>query len=95
MSDKIYLAEYSEGAYDDYHIIIVFASENKEHIEKWVDKFNSKIEYWQNYYATKYGGREGFPKIIKEEYQYNEILWEKFNKIMYIGKAYIEEVNKR
>lgn len=91
--EKIYLARYSRGSYDDYYTINVFASTDKELVEKWVEKFNNKLKCWKDYYR-KFENKncKGF---LKEEYYSNEIISDRFDNIMECNEAFLEEVEFR
>ena len=47
MKNKIYIAKYSKGRYEDETEYIVFASTNKSKVTKWCTKFNKMIKKWK------------------------------------------------
>lgn len=84
----IYIAKY---AVDDY-TVEVFASKDKETVEKWVDKFNIKLAYWKEYYSQFSCAR--FKNIMNEKY-YNKESLRGFYDVMEVHKAFIQEIELR
>lgn len=92
MKDKIYLCCYSTGAYDDYRVVIVFATTNKSNAKRWVSKFNKILKKWSCYYSQFEGDLGGF-KWIKDEYV--EKYYDRWNSIRKINNAFVEEIELR
>ncbi len=91
--NKLYVAKYSTGSYDDHYFVFVFVSEDKEFVEKWVEKFNTKLAYWKEYF--KQFGNEVFDyKTIKEKF-YNDINDDRFYQIMECNRAFVDEIEYR
>ena len=91
--NKLYVAKYSTGSYDDHYFVSVFVSEDKEFVEKWVEKFNTKLAYWKEYF--KQFGNEVFDyKTIKEKF-YNDINNDRFYQIMECNSAFVDEIEYR
>jgi hypothetical protein len=86
---KIYLAKYSMGHYDDYREINVFASHDKDLVEKWIEKFNSKLEVWKNYFSQF---SNQYSIYCLDEKYYNKINGERFDAIVECNRAFIEEL---
>ncbi len=84
----IYLAKY---LVDDY-TVEVFASKDKETVEKWVDKFNTKLAYWKEYFSQF--SHERFKQIMDERY-YNKESLRGFDVVMETNKAFIQEIEIR
>lgn len=89
MKNKIYLCKYSSGSYDDYGEWDVFATFDKDKAQKWVDKFNTKLEKWKEYMISQrdpddFGG--DWPKFP---------LRRKYWKIIETNEAFIEEIEIR
>ena len=89
MKNKIYIAKYSTGKYEDFTEHIVFASTNKSKVTKWCTKFNKMIKKWSDYYK-KYEDSFGW---IKGEYVTKH--FERWNKLRRINRAYYEEIEIR
>ena len=89
MKNKIYIAKYSTGRYEDYTEHIVFASTNKSKVTKWCTKFNKMIKKWSDYYK-KYEGDFGG---IKDEYITKH--FGRWNWLRNINEAYFEETEIR
>lgn len=90
--EKIYLAKYSVGHHDDYHVMDVFASHDKELVEKWVEKFNSKLSTWKEYFAQF---SSNYSIYILDEKYYNKINSERFDMIVECNCAFMEELEIR
>jgi hypothetical protein len=90
MENKLYVAKYSTGSYDDHYFVSVFVSEDKEFVEKWIEKFNTKLEYWKEYFKQFTGEYT----MLKEEF-YDKINYDRFYQIMECNKAFIDEIEYR
>lgn len=90
--NKIYVATYSNGSWDDYHTIEVFASHDKELVLKWVDKFNNKLKHWQEYFGQF--SNEWNKSSIKDEY-FMKINYDTFCSVMDCNGASIMEIELR
>lgn len=91
MKEVIYLANYSKGTCDDWYQVTVFASKDKETVEKWVNKFNTKLAHWKEYF--KQFSDDWCEQCLAEKYWTIENL--KFYDIMEINEAYIDEIEIR
>lgn len=92
MKDKIYLCCYSTGEYDDYGVVIVFATTNKSKAKRWVSKFNKILKKWRGYYSQFEEDKTIF-NWIKDEYV--EKYFDRWNRIRKINNAFVEEVELR
>ena len=88
----IYIAKYSMGSYDDYRQREVFASKDKETVEKWVDKFNTKLTVWKEYFSQF--SDENCKLCMSKRWYYKESL-RAFDIIMETNKAFIQEIELR
>lgn len=93
-NDKIYLACYSTGQYEDFEIHIVFASNVKSRVTKWVSKFNKMHKRWEAHYGQYCDSRYGdiLSRWITEEH------YDKFNRwdmLRNINRAYCNEIGLR
>ena len=84
----IYIAKY---LVDDY-TVEVFASRDKETVEKWVNKFNTKLAYWKEYFSKFSCSR--FKNIMDEKY-YNKESLRGFYSVMEVHRAFIQEIEMR
>ena len=89
---KIYIASYSSGECDDHHYIEVFASHDRDFVLKWVDKFNTKLKYWQEYFSQF--SNEWSKTSIKDEYLM-KINCDTFWSIMECNGAFYQEIELR
>ena len=89
MKNKIYIAKYSKGRYEDETEYIVFASTNKSKVTKWCRKFNEMIKKWSDYYE-KYEDELGWIK-----YEYVNQYFKTWKKLRDFNKAYYEETEIR
>lgn len=91
MKSKIYLCCYTTGDYDDYRVIIVFATTNESKAKKWVSKFNKILKKWSYYYSQFEDDRFGF-RWIKDEYV--EKYYDRWYSLYKTNKAFIQEIEK-
>ena len=93
-NDKIYLACYSTGEYDDLGIHVVFASNVKSRVTKWVSKFNKMHKRWKAHYDQycddRYEGALG--RWIAEEHYDKSNRW---HMLRNINRAYYAEIELR
>lgn len=87
MKNKIYLCKYSSGSYDDYGEWDVFATFDKDKAQKWVDKFNTKLEKWKEYMHSHR------PDYL-EEWDYFPVC-DRYWQIVEMNEAFIEEIEIR
>lgn len=92
MKNKIYLCCYSTGCYDDYRVIIVFATTNKSKASRWVSKFNKILKKW-SYYYSQFEDDKSIINWIKDEYV--DKYFDRWNRIRGINNAYMEAVELR
>ena len=86
----MYIVKYSSGSWDDYFVNDVFITENLELAEKWVNKFNTKVEYWKEV-IKQYDDEDGY---LDEKYYslpFSKYYW----KIRGINNAFFEEIELR
>ena len=93
-NDKIYLACYSTGEYEDFVIHIVFASNVRNRVTKWVTKFNKMHEKWKAHYDQycddRYEGALG--RWIMEVHPDKSNRW---HRLRNINRAYCDEIELR
>jgi len=90
MIDKMYLVKYSTGSYEDYHQIEIFVTKSRETADKYVLRFNKKLDYWKNYmknFQDKYGYRDETKCTTSISYRYYDIIE--------VGYSFVEEVEIR
>ena len=92
--DRIYLACYSTGEYDDIGIHVVFASNVKSRVTKWVSKFNKMHKRWKAHYDQYCDDRYGdvLGRWIAEEHYDKSERW---NMLRNINRAYYAEIELR
>lgn len=93
MKNKLYVAKYSTGSYDEHYVVSVFVSEDKELVEKWVEKFNTKLTYWKEYFKQFGNPVFGYHTLLADFY--GKINVDKFDYIMECNNAFIDEVEYR
>ena len=89
MKNKIYIAKYSKGRYEDKTEYIVFASTNKSKVTKWCTKFNKMLKKWSDYYE-KYEDELGWIEKEHIEKHYKRWSW-----LRELNNAYYEETEIR
>ena len=90
MNEKMYLVKYSTGSYDDYCQIEVFVTKSRETADKYVERFNKKLDYWNEYmksFKDEYGFRDEKKCTTAISYRYYDITE--------VGYSFIEEVEVR
>ena len=92
MKNKIYIAKYSTGSYENHKEYIVFASTNKSKVTKWCTKFNKMLKKWIIHYDKYCHDYLGI-RWIKEEYV--EKHYERWSLLQNINNAYYEEIEIR
>lgn len=92
MKNKIYIAKYSTGSYENYKEYTVFASTNKSKVTKWCTKFNKMLKKWIIYYdkycCDYFGGRWIKEENIEKHYK-------RWSWLRNINNAYYEETEIR
>lgn len=85
----IYLVRYYGGSYDDYFNSIVFATEDEKTATEYVEKFNTILKKWQDYYSQfEEEQSQGFI-WIKQEYAKYSRRWHQLNQIT---ECYYEKI---
>ena len=93
MKNKLYITKYSSGSYSELKLISVFVSEDKEFVEKWVKKFNTKLEYWKEYFKQFIDKNYSWVKL-DDKYLY-KINSDRFYQVMECNNAFIDEIEYR
>jgi len=88
--EKIYILKYSSGSYDDFYEQNIFATKSLEKACDYIQKFNSKLEYWKDV-MKQYSDEGGY---LKEEH-YNLAITAHFWTIKDMNRCYMEEVEIR
>ena len=87
MKNKIYIAKYSTGCYEDYTEHIVFATFDESKIIKWCNKFNNIHQkcrdFYGKYYASEFNLKK-FKTFVNRNHRCNNI-----------GEAFYEETEIR
>lgn len=93
-NDRIYLACYSTGEYEDFEIHVVFASNVKSRVTKWVSKFNKMHKRWKAHYDQYCDDRYGdiIGRWIKDEHFDKSHRW---HMLRNINRAYCTEIELR
>lgn len=88
---KIYTARYSSADHDgiDYDI---FVTENKALAEAYVEKFNSILKKWKDYYSQFEEDIDGWV-WIKEEH--NELYFHRWHTLKGVNGCYVGEIEIR
>ena len=91
MNEKMYLVKYSTGSTGyDYCQIEVFVTNSRETADKYVERFNKKLDYWIEYmksFKDEYGFRDEKKCTTAISYRYYDIIE--------MGHSFIEEVEVR
>ena len=90
LKDKFYLVQYSNGSYDDYYKVNIFVTFSKESADKYVEKFNRRLDHWKEYmksFEDKYGYRDDKKCVTKISYRYYDV--------MDMNYAFIDEIELR
>ena len=90
MSEKIYIVKYSSGSYDDYHEQNIFATKSLEVASNYIQKFNTKLDYWKGVMMT-YANESGY---LKDE-NWNIPVTNHFWTIKDMNRCFIEEIEIR
>lgn len=51
---EMFIVSYSTGKDDDYYKVDVFVTDKESIAEKWVEKFNKKLNIWKPFYEKRY-----------------------------------------
>ena len=89
----LYIARYSTGSHNDYTKIDVFVTEDKELVEKWVEKFDAKLAHWKEYF--KQFGDELYAYSILDSAFYDKINDDTFYRVMECNGAFYSEIECR
>lgn len=84
----MYIVKYSAGEWDDYYQVNIFVTADKELAEKYVEKFNSILKKWKDYFSQfvdEYG-------LFKEEY---EEMYDRYYVITKVDICYYNEIEFR
>ena len=92
MKNKIYIAKYSTGSCDDYYVVNVFVSPDKELVEKWVEKFNTKLAAWKEYFSQF--SHPHYKTILAED-AWNKVSTDRFYRVVECNKAFVDEIGIR
>jgi hypothetical protein len=90
---KYYIARYSTGSCDDYTKIDVFVTEDKELVEKWVEKFNAKLAHWKEYF--KQFGNADYNHTVIDEIYLDRVNTDTFYRVMECNGAFYSEIECR
>lgn len=92
MVNKMYIAKYSTGEWDNYYETTVFASTDKRLVTKWVTKFNRIHKEYLKMYEPYLTSEHGLPWIADE---YIDKYADKWYDLKRINKAFWEEIELR
>ena len=93
MNNKHYGCGYSTGAYDYYHEVIVFTTNDVRIAKDWVRKFNKIVKKWQEYYDQFCNDRMGF-RWIKDEFVESPI-YPRWHQLSEVNNATYQEIELR
>ena len=93
MENKLYIAKYSSGSYNEHKLISVFVSDDKEFVEKWVEKFNNRLAYWKDYFKQFIDKNYSWVRL-DDKYLY-KINSDRFYQVMECNKAFIDKIEYR
>jgi len=87
MSKKYcYLVKYTWGSHGDYSEIELFATQNFQFAQNYIDKFNTMLDKWSQYYDKLSN------KFSDDTSQH---IIDRWNQIYEINKAYMNKVELR
>ena len=90
--NKVYLVQYCGGNWDDYYTHHIFVTRDKNVAEKYVDKFNTMLEKWTNYYKQFERNPEFGAWIADEHVEQHFNRWHGLNNIT---RCYYTEIEFR
>lgn len=91
--EKIYVVKYHRGRYDDASVITIFATFRKDTARQYVERFNTSLKKWKDYYKQFEGENEfGFQSLKKEHF---ETKFERWLHIIDTGFSFYNEVELR
>jgi hypothetical protein len=93
INKTLYIARYSTGSHNDYTKIDVFVTEDKELVEKWVEKFNTKLEHWKEYF--KRFGNAYYNHTVIDEIYFDRVNNDTFYRVMGCNGAFYSEIECR
>jgi hypothetical protein len=85
----MYIVKYSGGEWGDYYQVNIFVTADKELAERYVEKFNSILKKWKDYFS-QFKDEYGFS--IKDEYLEHS---DRYYAITKINKCYYDEIEFR
>lgn len=54
--NEVYVVKYYGGDFEDRYEKTIFATTDKKYAERYVIKFNTKLQKWKQYHNTNYNG---------------------------------------
>jgi len=85
---KMYIVAYSSGSYEDWREHLIFATQDKEMAEKYIEKANSILTKWLSFYLGK--ATEEYEKEIEEW-----VFMRRYSCLEDINSFYIMEIEIR
>ena len=89
----MYIVKYSRGCYDDYSVVTLFVTDDKETAENYEEKFNNLLSKLKEHYYNKYEKDDHGIQTIKYEYVTDK--FESWHVISEINKCFFHEIEKR
>lgn len=86
---EMYLVGYTTGEYDDYCVVNVFVTDEESIAEKWVEKFNNKLNIWKPFYEKTYNSL-----ISLNDYR-EHYVFERYYVVCEINTAFYKKIEYR
>lgn len=77
----IFIVYYYGGEYEEFEEKIVFATFDRDVAEKYIQKFNSILDKWKEYYSQFEDNGFHFSPYLKLEHEDKYDRWDKLNRI--------------
>jgi hypothetical protein len=85
--EQYYIVFYSEGSHGDYSVIELFVTKDYEYAKKYIDKFNTMLNKWTEYYAQ-------FKDNIWDD-DFSEHILNRINQLYETNEASISKIDYR
>ncbi len=82
----MYLVSYSEGAWDNHHVINLFVTESEETALKYQEKFNTMLYKWKGYYNSLRWGKDWELRLNNPDFEI------RYRAIMETGKCRVNKI---
>lgn len=85
--EQYYIVFYSEGSDGDYSVIELFVTKDYEYAKKYIDKFNTMLHKWIEYYSP-------YKDNIWDD-DFNEHIRDRWCRLYEINEASISKIDYR